>query len=1360
MSGELGELASKWELGWEDVARDVGLGDAALKAQTLFYGEALIDEQKRFSSDFEKLEQAFDSDWSMRRRQIDDTMGKGIQSLEEILGRHGEGVPPPSYFRDLSAIIHQIIQKQIPLYQLTKPSPNIGEIQRLTTSFDSIFSEWNRSSSSVDEKHKTPAGGKRGLISRVKSRVKGWLGLKKGLKGGAPPPSAKAILSHVPKHLADAYQRSLELRMIEIASQMVPALRLLFADIMADARSRWERQKRARKAELESKTAISRLEKAGRGARSAQERREVALHRARTIANEQKDALVQAVEQARVQLGAQGQLIEQTRAQQRNTLAANNNKIVRKTRGRVYPAMDVSFGKELKTLYPELKMAPTSILQGSACNTDPTILPPVKPYQEIFRRLLTVESPYLGFLAYHGVGSGKTRLGWETIDQWFTDQIEINDAPGAPVFVLLPTNKLITSWKNEARRYLNMDRWTVREVSSSENTTVLELIHKKLNRLGNRAYVILHKISVLPDASAIRIIRKNVPADQDLIDGDGYYLPYFDYDTHPAYKDLTGEEKRLLNQMLEEQKDEIASRTKLQIPSKTLVILDEAHNDVNPSEIAKSVTMSRTTLAWANLLKKATQVKRLELSATPLLDDSKLTDLFKLLNLIQIDPTKQFFEGTWRSSLPTDESDKLKEAVAKADELESRFLLNQLLQPNGQWIPGQKEKLQSSYAGLISYLTLSNDPTVYPSLSTDCTSDPKSTCTMLWRANELKELSVDELEEMGLQKPRSGKNVLVPMNQRQFKEMNKAIQSDLSTWREHRRFDTDSSRPTAEGLNYAGPARTFKASIMQSWGMRSYREHGKTQWADKAQATLFLMKKKYPGDKFFIYTSSLAQWFASQFTDFLEEVGGYEVWDISKFAKFIGSHPAESQGDNADEQLAKAWLARNRTPSSKRGILMFIGSSTALKDLHQRTKSLVRDLMLALYNHPANLSGELFQAFVGDRSTKEGLSLLHTMHVVFLEPAANATMQTQAEARILRFCSLQKFPFDRWRQVQLWRMISIPPKTIVKSKVAPRRRLAPRRRAGTTLPTHLYLMTRHRLVPTPQTKLWRMGGALSSDEKGMRRTNEEWHYRYLMGRQSPSETILNALKEVAIDCQLFRDYNGDPAVRLCYGQSPSEQMRPINSSSSARFDRYCSKLNYILLQDEDEAILTEFSLKGTNPEGIRDGDSFDRRCNLALAPIISLAPVSYRDELILEALQEEPQADLVGSAFAVKEILGMLSKEKAGTDSFTLQDDLRLWSLVTSLSDYSGHRSALERLVRHRLSRGGQQLQSKFAGMVDQITTWIRLKMNLDAAIATLTQFYRAIPSFQSFTSFISNTPSTTPIPPRRLLPPSAPDLH
>jgi hypothetical protein len=74
----------------------------------------------------------------------------------------------------------------------------------------------------------------------------------------------------------------------------------------------------------------------------------------------------------------------------------------------------------------------------------------------------------------------------------------------------------------------------------------------------------------------------------------------------------------------------------------------------------------------------------------------------------------------------------------------------------------------------------------------------------------------------------------------------------------------------------------------------------------------------------------------------------------------------------------------------------------------------VRELMLALWNAPENNRGAYFRVFVGNRTAKVGLSLLHTEEAIILDEPADEIMSTQARKRVIRYCATKAFPLKDW----------------------------------------------------------------------------------------------------------------------------------------------------------------------------------------------------------------------------------------------------------------------------------------------------------------------------------------------------------
>lgn len=1120
-------------------------------------------------------------------------------------------------------------------------------------------------------------------------------------------------------------ERELEVRMTEVASKFETELQELIRALNKEAGVKAQARLKQRVSALEQGTPIATIQTEIKALEDAQQVRDILFSNLRAKARTTLEQLTREATKARSAVAQQRRLIEQAR-QTIVPVPAPNTRVKR-----AYPTPgSVRFGEELARLYPSLRMGPApDISEGSHCQQPGPGEPPApaKPYQRLMRDILTVDSPYRGFLAYDGPGTGKTRLAWGTIEQWFLDRIEDTGSTGAAILVLLPTDRLVGTWRADTK-WLERFRVTVAP-GGNAGTLILHLVH--LPRPGDRTtagpgVVVLHKMTmVLPD-TALTAMRRTTDA---MVSNDQYVLKAYDYKTNEAYKNLTSDERRLLNDAQRTQENEVLRRSKLAIPSKTLVVVDEAHNLVNPAEIAKISTSANTTLAFVNLLTLAVQCKLLLLTATPLLDASRLSDLFKLLNLEQPDESKRWFEGTWRQALTADASPDLREAFLRADEAETRYLESRAFDSKGDWRPGEKLRLQESYAGIVSYVTLAHDPTLYPSISRDCDANP--TCTFRWDGDTVRDVDATALQQLGLPRPHQGRNLLVPLTARQWKEMQKAMGDDLAHWNQRRRLDAAADRPEYAGLNYG--IRQTKASVMVSWGLKSYTERGHVEWSPKLRAALFFLRK-YANDKHYLFTASQDQRIATQVNDFFDGEGDYDVVDIPAVADLVQQHAHVRDRvdpvtgvvkETAAKIIAGEWYAAAKP---QRRLLLFVGSATTLAAVPEKIVALVREVMVELFNDDRNLSGNFYQAFIGDRGTKEGLSLFHVRHAHLLDVPTGPTMLEQAEARVLRFCSHQKFPVDKW-SVTLWRYMSIPPAATAKPPRKPRARAAGAQ--STPQAANRARGLRGRAggakagMPDAETRV--LNGIDDAFREDARRggatpppmTNEEYQYDYIEKKEPPSEKVLEALRAIAIDCQLFHEYNTN---QTCFGSSPTAIAAPVAN----RRDSFCMALNHVLLRDQDAAGLAEFDEIKANAN-VLPAEQFDSMCGRVLAPPVHLPPASYRDLLVEEALNAAkaaaavamPDLALPPDTVVAHEVLKQLARTDA---TFSMEDDLRLWQLSTAVRPE--HRDALLTLIGHRLNRRSKEDRAAFAVAVDQLRKLMQQQREAIVAAAALDRFF------------------------------------
>ncbi len=751
-----------------------------------------------------------------------------------------------------------------------------------------------------------------------------------------------------------------------------------------------------------------------------------------------------------------------------------------------------------------------------------------------------------------------------------------------------------------------------------------------------------------------------------------YVLPSADYRTHPAYSELTSAEKTLLWDAYARQVPAVLKKF-VAVPSRGLIIVDEAHYMPASQEISRDVTAAATVLAWANVISQATKAKLLELTATPVLD--KLADLFKLLNLEDEKARPLYFEGTWRRSLARDEPGKLQVAYTKADEAEGVYLEKQMFEKDGRWRPGQKEQLQKTYAAVLSFITLENDLGVYPRFSKTCTTD---TCTYEWTGQTIKPVSEPELKRLGLPKPAIGRTLLVPYASPQQKIADSAMSTDLNNFAKTRRLGSPANVATPAEINYGASERVVKSSVLASIGMKTFAVSGAEAWAPKLAALAHLLSLT-PTDKVFAYSTSAASGtnrvFAPKTAAYFRKEG-YEVLTISSATQFLRAHADVT----LTKDLVQLWYASAKP--GKRVVLYAKLPENAGEGATQMTKR--REFLSDLFNDPRNIKGEFVRAFIGDRSTSVGISLFGIMVIVLLDVPASETMETQVEGRAFRTCSHKLIPHNRWADLVLWRFVSmtgsgasgakkgrgkrvggvfpLPPtilskgksraktvekaksraKTVAKAKVASKSKAkspiakakSPVAKAKSPVAKAKSPVAKAKSpvakAKSPVAKAKSpVAKAKSPVANAKEHTNEECQFIHLEKSQPVSTKVLTALEEAAIDCRLFRAYNGRPTS--CVGETPSPAAEAKSAALVTRLDRYCAARGSVCLQDAAEDTLTFVDNAGMETSNV-PASQFEKFCQYAEnAKITNLASPGYWDVLMGRALTA-PRDPLVVAA--------------------------------------------------------------------------------------------------------------------------------
>ncbi|AHC54842.1 D6/D11-like helicase [Tunisvirus fontaine2] len=129
-----------------------------------------------------------------------------------------------------------------------------------------------------------------------------------------------------------------------------------------------------------------------------------------------------------------------------------------------------------------------------------------------------------------------------------------------------------------------------------------------------------------------------------------------------------------------------------------------------------------------------------------------------------------------------------------------------------------------------------------------------------------------------------------------------------------------------------------------------------------------------------------------------------------------------------------------------------------------------RERVVKAFNRPKNADGSVIQVMIGSKSIAEGVSLLRVRQVHIIDPFFNSSTIEQAIGRAVRFCSQKDLP-EGERDVQVW--------------------------------------------------LYRARG-----EHGRKLVDDKIYDEIVEPKKVVAEGFLEALKESAVDCQIFRKANG------------------------------------------------------------------------------------------------------------------------------------------------------------------------------------------------------------------------------------------
>ena len=175
--------------------------------------------------------------------------------------------------------------------------------------------------------------------------------------------------------------------------------------------------------------------------------------------------------------------------------------------------------------------------------------------------------------------------------------------------------------------------------------------------------------------------------------------------------------------------------------------------------------------------------------------------------------------------------------------------------------------------------------------------------------------------------------------------------------------------------------------------------------------------------------------------------------------------------------------------------------------------------ILQIFNSPRNKNGDLIKVILGSPAMKEGVTLLRTREVHLLDPYWNRSRIEQIMGRGVRFCSHKDLPVSE-RRVDVYHYYAVDPKSPARTFKS----------AGTN-------------VNTPP---------MSPQDKTV-----DVHIRDMGIRKEKTNRLYeNILKQVAVDCSLFKHANEPPELTCKSGFQASNNQpngvpnRPINNKNN------------------------------------------------------------------------------------------------------------------------------------------------------------------------------------------------------------------
>lgn len=589
------------------------------------------------------------------------------------------------------------------------------------------------------------------------------------------------------------------------------------------------------------------------------------------------------------------------------------------------------------------------------------------PYQKMVGYVLSPATDMRGLFLFYGVGSGKTACGIRSIAEtinWHSKFLN-SDIPKW-CLVLLPNENLFFNWATDAFKF-GSDIW-------GNNLKILDLNSSRPNTRewnftfsdGQIYRIVLHKQSIkMPDYYTKQWNGKRVP------------------------------------------------------PNNSLVIVDEVQNLVEPSKLSNRQDSQTYALEYGKAISNSI-LKVLVMTWTPLLDEDRISDLFKILNMVkQPGSKKRLPEGEWRPALTTaqQEDESISVAYQQGIEKETNLILKDFFDlEKGTWKEGMKRKFQLDHLGIVSFIHLENDRNVYPQIRTtgipELCPDKSKTCdfNLVQDPNNSKSFKFnpyfrsftpDEAEAIKSKDYRQIRTIRIgiPLSKSASNKFMTTIK-DVSKMRKYYKLNckSDYSYECIQWNNKTNPI-----GIGKGYSLKNYVNGKNKDYATKA-VVLAQIINMYPNEKHFALTPARIYGDGPKsIVEYFEEIQNWETLNQSTTLKYLKMKDSKSNPNNPWANAVNLWYNENKTKNR----LIYFGrlpNQDITSESYQKEKELYGEFVQKIYNDIRNNTGQYVKLFLGDRASAEGLNLFAGKHIYLLEPMSKA-MKQQTLGRFLRYCA-------------------------------------------------------------------------------------------------------------------------------------------------------------------------------------------------------------------------------------------------------------------------------------------------------------------------------------------------------------------